>query len=128
MISVSAAFLLIAASGCVSEKKAKEQARQAYLQGQQQAMQASMQARQDQPSADGPVVYVQGQVRHSQVPWEEGMKLSQVVLAAEYTGFMNPRLIRVLRNGQVAGELKGVDLLHHHDLDVEKGDTVLVVP
>ncbi len=122
------AFLLIAATGCVSQKKANERAREAYMQGQQQAMQTAMQTRQDQQAAEGPVVYVQGPVRHSQVPWEEGMKLSQVVAAAEYTGFMNPRHIRLLRNGQLAGELKGVDLLRHQDLDVEKGDTVLVVP
>jgi hypothetical protein len=112
------------ATGCVSKKKAQDQARQAYLLGQQQAMQASLQARQQQ----GPSVLVQGPVRHPEVPWQEGMKLSQAVAAAEYTGFMNPRLIRVLRNGQVAGELKGIDLLHHQDIDLEAGDTVLVVP
>jgi hypothetical protein len=78
-------------------------------------------------SAGLPVVFVQGQVRNSAVPWEEGMKLSQAIVAADYTGFMNPRLIRVLRNGQVAGEFKGIDLLHHEDMDLENGDTVLIL-
>jgi hypothetical protein len=65
---------------------------------------------------------------HPAVPWEEGMKLSQAIVAAEYTAFMNPRLIRVLRDGQVAGEIKGIDLLHHADMELENGDTVLIVP
>jgi hypothetical protein len=56
------------------------------------------------------------------------MKLSQAVVAADYTGFMNPTLIRVLRNGQPAGEFKGVDLLHHQDMELEDGDTVVIVP
>jgi hypothetical protein len=114
----------LAATGCASDKKKKLAERQAFVAGQQQAMDAAMRARQEQ----GPVVFVQGQVRNPTVPWEEGMKLSQAIVSAEYTGFMNPRLVRVLRNGQVAGELKGVDLLHHEDLDLENGDTVLIVP
>src|SRR5580658_10112166 len=121
-------FLLLAVlagAGCVSQKKAKEQARQAYLAGQQQGMQqAGQRARQE----EGPVVFVQGPVRNPVVPWEEGMKLSQAIVKAEYTAFMNPMLIRVLRNGQVAGEFKGIDLLHHEDMELEDGDTVLIVP
>jgi hypothetical protein len=41
---------------------------------------------------------------------------------------MNPRLIRVLRAGQMAGELQGIDLLHHKDLDLEPGDNVIIIP
>jgi hypothetical protein len=116
---------VLSGAGCVSEKKAREQAHEAYLEGQQQAMLAAQRAARRQ---QGPVVFVQGQVVHPVVPWQEGMKLSQAIVAAEYTAFMNPRLIRILRNGQVAGELKGIDLLHHQDMDVEDGDTILVVP
>jgi hypothetical protein len=116
---------IIAGAGCVSQKKAQSEARQAYVAGQEQALQAATQARQQQ---QGPVVFVQGQVRNSVVAWQEGMKLSQAIVAAEYTGFMNPRLIRVLRNGQVAGEFKGIDLLHHEDMELEQGDTVLIMP
>jgi len=120
-------FLLLAVlagAGCVSQKKAREEAHQAYVAGQEQAMQAAMRARQEK----GPVVMVQGQVLHSAVPWQEGMKLSQAIVTAEYTGFMNPRLIRVMRSGQVEGEFKGIDLLHHQDMDLEDGDTVLILP
>lgn len=116
---------LMAGAGCVSQKKAREQARQAYVAGQQQAMQqAAQRARLQQ----GPAVFVQGPVRNPVVPWEEGMKLSQAMAQAEYTGFMNPMLIRVLRNGQVAGQFKGIDLLHHEDMPLEDGDTIVVVP
>jgi len=119
-------FAVLAGAGCVSEKKAQLEARQAYVAGQEQAMQAAMQARQQQQQ--GPVVFMQGPVSHPVVAWQEGMKLSQAIVTAEYTGFMNPRLIQVLRNGQVAGELKGIDLLHHEDLELEEGDTVVIVP
>ena len=115
---------VLAGAGCVSRKKAQAEARRAYVAGQEQAMQAAARARQQQ----GPVVFVQGPVRNPVLPWEEGMKLSQAVAAAEYTGYMNPRLIRVLRNGQAAGELKGIDLLHHQDMGLEDGDTILIVP
>jgi hypothetical protein len=122
LLSLLLAFM--AGTGCVTQKKAQFEARQAFAAGQQQAMQDAQRVRQQQ----GPVVFVQGPVRNPVVPWQEGMKLSQAIVAAEYTSFMNPLLIRVLRNGQIAGEFKGIDLLHHQDMDLEDGDTVLVVP
>jgi hypothetical protein len=117
-------LVFMSGAGCVSKKKEQLEARRAFVAGQEQAMQAAMRARQEQ----GPVVFVQGQVRNPAVPWEEGMKLSEAIVAAEYTGFMNPRLVRVLRNGQAAGEFKGIDLLRHQDMELENGDTVLIVP
>jgi hypothetical protein len=115
---------VVGGAGCVSRKQEQSEARRAYVAGQEQAMQSAMRAREEQ----GPVVFVQGQVNHPAVPWEEGMKLSQAIVAAEYTAFMNPRLIRVIRGGQVVGEFKGVDLLHHQDMELDNGDTVLLVP
>jgi hypothetical protein len=115
---------VMAGAGCVSHKKAQWEAQQAYMAGQAQAMQAATQVRPQR----GPAVFVQGSVRNAAVEWQEGMKLSQAIVAAEYTGFMNPSLIRVLRNGQVVGEFKGIDLLHHQDMALEEGDTVLIMP
>jgi hypothetical protein len=117
---------VMAGAGCVSREKAQMQSRQAYMAGQEQARQAAMSDRQQQQQ--GPVVFVQGPVRNPVVPWQEGMKLSQAIVAADYTAYMNPLLVRVLRHGQVAGELKGIDLLHHADMDLEDGDTVIIVP
>ena len=116
--------LSILAAGCVSRNKAQMEARQAYMNGQQQAMQARQQAAQ----AQGPSVFVQGPVQNPVVPWREGMTLSQAIVDADYTAFMNPRMIRVMRDGQLAGELKGIDLLHHQDMEVQSGDTVIIVP
>jgi hypothetical protein len=122
---LSLLLAVLAGAGCVSQNKAREQAREAYMAGQQQAMRAAQQSREEQ---HGPVVFVKGPVRNPVVPWEEGMKLSQAIVQADYTSFMNPMLVRVLRNGQVAGEFKGIDLLHHEDMELEQGDTVLIVP
>jgi hypothetical protein len=124
-VVLSILLAILAGAGCVSQKKAREQSREAYVAGQEQAMQAAQRTAREQR---GPVVFVQGQVTHPVVPWEEGMKLSEAIVAAEYTGFMNPRLIRVTRNGQTVGEFQGIDLLHHQDMELEDGDTVLVVP
>jgi hypothetical protein len=122
---LSLMLALVACAGCVSQKKARDQARQAYLAGQQQAtMQSAQRARLQQ----GPVVFMQGPVRNPVVPWEEGLTLSQAIVKAEYTAFMNPLLVRVIRHGQIAGEYKGIDLLHHEDMPLEDGDTVLIVP
>ena len=115
---------VVAGPGCASQKKKQAEARQAFVAGQQQAMEAAMRARLEQ----GPVVFVQGQVRNPAVPWQEGLTLSQAIVAADYTAFMNPRLIRIIRNGQTVGEFKGIDLLHHQDMELENGDTVLIVP
>ena len=123
-VILSLLLVVAAGAGCAGGDKQQAEARRAYLAGQEQARQAAQRAREQQ----GPVVFVQGPVRNPVVPWEEGMKLSQAIVAAEYTGFMNPMLIRVLRNGQVAGEFKGIDLLHHEDMELEEGDTILIVP
>jgi hypothetical protein len=123
-LQVCLCLALISGAGCASQKKKQLESQRAFVAGQEQAMQAAMRARQEQ----GPVVFVQGQVRNSAVPWEEGMKLSQAVVAAEYTAFMNPRLVRVMRAGKVAGEFKGIDLLHHEDMELQNGDTILIVP
>jgi hypothetical protein len=116
--------LSVAAGGCVTRNKARMEASQAYLRGQQQAAQAQQNAQQVQ----GPAVFLQGPVQHTIIPWSDGMTLSAAIVDAVYTGFMNPVMVRVLRGGQVAGELKGIDLLHHQDMDLEPGDTVIIVP
>ena len=112
-------ILILPATGCVSKKKAQWEARQAYLDAQQQSRQMDPQH---------PVVFVQGPVQNPVVPWEEGLMLSRAVATAVYTGFMNPMVVRVLRNGQVVGDFKGIDLLHHEDMPLEAGDTVVIVP
>jgi hypothetical protein len=114
-------ILLVLLAGCVSDKEARLRERQAYIAGQQQA------AKQLQSQLP-PQVTVHGPVRNSIVPWEENMTLSKAIVTADYTGFMNPILIRVIRNGQMIEETRGIDLLHGHDVALAPGDIVDIVP
>jgi hypothetical protein len=114
-------LLVLVLGGCVSKKEAERKAREAYTAGQAQA---AKQWQAQQP----PQVVVQGPVSNHVIPWTEGLGLAQAIVNAEYTGFMTPKHIRVIRNGQMIGELKGIDLLHHQDLPLEAGDIVEIVP
>lgn len=76
--------------------------------------------------AGQPIITLHGPVQHSVLPWIDGLTLSQAIVDADYTGFMNPVLIRVLRQGQVVDECKGVDLLHGHDIPLESGDVIII--
>jgi hypothetical protein len=114
-------LLVLLLAGCVSKREADIRARDAFIAGQQQA------AKQSQ-SQQTPQVIMRGPVQNSLVPWEEGLTLAKAIVTADYTGFMNPILIRVIRNGQVIQEMKGIDLLHGHDVPLEPGDVVDIVP
>jgi hypothetical protein len=114
---------VVAGAGCVSEKKAHLEAQQAYVAGQEQAMQAASQAQQQQQK---PVVLVRGPVQNAVVEWQEGLKLSQAIVTAVYTGYRSPALIQVLRNGQVVGEFRGIDLINHQDMELLPRDTVMI--
>ena len=73
-------------------------------------------------------VTVHGEVENPIVPWTEGLTMSQAIVAAHYTGFMNPSVVRVLRNGQVVQQFLGVDLLRGHDMPLQVGDVVDLAP
>jgi len=111
----SLALFLLTTSGCTTSSTAKAQARAAFLAGQQQA---HMQQQQ------GPVVTVLGQVRNRMIPWTEELALSQVLIAADYQGFLDPRAIVIVRKGRrfqvnVKHLLRGTE-----DPLVEPGDTI----
>ena len=110
-------LLVLVASGCTTNSKAKAQARAAFQAGQQQAQMQQQQ---------GPIVTVLGQVRNRTIPWTEDLPLSQVLIAADYHGFMDPRAIVIIRNGQrfkvnVKHLLRGTE-----DPLVEPGDTIQI--
>jgi hypothetical protein len=110
-------LLVLAASGCTTKTNAKAQARTAFLLGQQQAI-----AQQQQ----GPIVNVLGQVKNRTVQWTEELTLTKALVAAEYQGFSDPRVIIILRNGQqfqvnVKQLLKGKE-----DPALEPGDTIQI--
>jgi hypothetical protein len=115
------ALSVLVLAGCESKKDARLQAQQAYMAGQQQA---TKQWQETHP----PEVVIQGPVRNPVLPYTEGLSLANAIVDANYTGFMNPVLIRVIRNGQVVSEMKGSDLLRHQDFPLEAGDIVSIVP
>jgi len=83
--------LLVALSGCKS--KAKVDPRNAFLEGQQRAWTGQQQNQQ-------PAVFFRGMVRNQRVPWTEGLTLTRALLAAEYTGALDPAQIHVTRQGE----------------------------
>lgn len=108
-------------AGCVSKKTADARAREAYREGQDQA---AKQWQEKRP----PEVVMRGPVQHPTVAWTENLTLAKAIVDANYTGFMNPVLIRVIRNGQMVDEVKGIDLLHGQDFPLEAGDIVDIIP
>ena len=112
-------ILLSATTGCETKSRARLEARQAYIEGQEQAL------AQSRPKT--PIVTVTGPVRNSVIPWTDQLTLAKAIVAADYTGYLNPRLIRVIRDGQ-AIEIKPSALLNGQDMPLQAGDTIQVVP
>jgi protein involved in polysaccharide export with SLBB domain len=113
-------FLLVAVclstvTGCVTKSKARSQAQQAYIAGQQQAMALMKQS--------GNTVYISGDVQNPIVEWKEGMTLAQGILAADYRGARDPREIRIYRDGQIFS-IDPRQLLRGHDELLKPGDRI----
>ena len=103
--------------GCAS--KGKVDPRNAFLEGQQRAWTA-------QQLNEEPAVFFSGMVRNPRVPWTEGLTLARGLLAAEYTGALDPTRIQITREGvtrivDVRRLLRGQD-----DPLLEPGDVVEV--
>ncbi len=112
-------ILLSFATGCETKSRARLEAQQAYVAGQEQALAQS-----------GPkpkIVHVTGEVRNSIIPWTEELTLAKAIVAADYTGYLNPRLIRVIRDG-IPTDIKASALLNGEDMPLQPGDTIQVLP
>jgi hypothetical protein len=91
MLQTLATLLLsVALAGCVSKAKAREQARAAFLAGQQQAAQ--------QLQVRGPFVTVVGPVKNTLLPWTADLTLAKGLIAAEYFGPGDPTEIVIRRS------------------------------
>jgi hypothetical protein len=112
-------ILLSFTAGCETKGRARLEAHEAYIQGQQQAK--------EQSSPKTPFVTVAGPVNNHTIPWTEDLTLAKAVVAADYTGFLDPRLIRVTRDG-VTTDIKPGALLRGEDMPLQAGDTIQVVP
>jgi len=116
------AFLLLLAvtfGGCVTRSKARADAQAAYLAGQNDAL------RQQQAQAQPAGVTVIGPVQKPDVPWVEGLKLSQAIATANYLGQHDPKEIIITRQGESA-ILAPKMLLYGHDVPLEPGDTITI--
>lgn len=82
---------MLLGAGCTSKAKARSKAQKAFLAGQNQAQQSKNREA---------TITVVGQVRNPVVAWHEGITLIEAIDAAVYTGFNDPRLIRVVRGGE----------------------------
>ena len=104
-------------TGCTSQTKAREQAKAAFMAGQQSAM-----MRMAQPQK--PVVTFIGQVQIPSVPWTEGLTLAQAIVSAGYMG-RDPKQIVIVRNGQ-AVPVDPKQLLAGEDIPLQAGDLVQI--
>jgi hypothetical protein len=109
-------LLALVAAGCVTRSQANAQARAAYLAGQKAAF-ASI--------AQGQGVVIVGPVQYPNVPWVEGLTLSQAIATANYTGRRNPKAITITRQGEQAS-INPKDLLNGHVVPLEPGDTITI--
>jgi hypothetical protein len=120
MRAILISFFALVLCGCESRHAAQERAREAYVAGQEQAL------AQTRAQNQRPVVTVHGTVQNPIIPWEEGMTVSRAIVNSVYTGFMNPSIVRVIRNGQIVQEFEGVDLLRGKDMPLDPGDIVVL--
>ena len=112
-------ILILAAAtlaGCTTKAKARAEAQKAFMAAQAQALQSA----QAQPAS----VTISGQVRNRVIPWQEGLTLAQAIDAAVYTGFSDPRLIR-LRRGPEFLDISPNELLQGKvNPPLEAGDVI----
>jgi len=105
-------------SGCVTKAKAREQAKQAFMAGQQSAM-----MRMSQPQK--PVVTFIGQVQTPSIAWTEGLTLARAIVNAGYMG-KDPKQILIVRGGQ-AVPVDPKQLLNGEDVPLQSGDLIQIV-
>ena len=106
--------------GCVAKSKANARSRAAYAAGQQQALGQTADARRINIRFIGPV-------RQLEVPWQDGLTLSQAVAAAGYTDARDPNIILIIRQRERVS-VSPRDLLAGKDFPLEPGDTVEIHP
>jgi len=115
---LTAVLLPFLLSGCVSKAKAKAQARDAFIAGQQETLR-QMQLNQT------PAVTIMGQVKTSVVAWTKDLTLAQALVTAEYTGRSDPGEIIVVRRG-VATRVDPKKLLSGEDIPLQAGDVIQI--
>ena len=118
VFSVLTALLLASVTGCVSKAKARAQARDAFIAGQQETLR-QMQLKQ------APSVTILGQVNTPVVAFTKDLTLAQALIAGEYTGRSDPSEIIVVRRG-IATRVDPKKLLNGEDIPLQPGDVIQI--
>ena len=105
-------------SGCVSNGGMSLDVQRAYIAGQEQAL--------SQIHAPPPPIHFEGQVKNDTVPWQDGLTLSQAIVAAVYDSMMNPRRIQLVRQGETI-DVDPKELLQGNDMPLQPGDVVKIM-
>lgn len=115
-ISCALALLILAAAftGCTTRSRAKANAQDAFLAGQNAALQQAQQF---------PTVTVLGPVQNHSVPWVAGLTLVQAVATANYLDSHAPKSIIITRQGESA-TLNADILVNGAVVPLEPGDGV----
>ena len=85
---IAVAGILLCLLGCSNTSRVRQQ---------RQPISSSTEVAQPAPP---PAVFFTGSVKNPAVSWTEGLSLSQALLAAEYQGLWDPRVIYIIRRGQ----------------------------
>ncbi len=110
--------LALAAAGCESKSEADARVRAAYIAGQQAAYQSMGQTMTD--------VVVLGSVDKHEIPWVQGLTLTQALATANYNGAHDPVMI-ILKRNSVETNIDPKQLLNGQDMTLQPGDVISVV-
>jgi hypothetical protein len=127
MKTLLALLLLALASttACVTRDQARADANAAYAAGQAAALNQLRNAQ--QPSnADAPVVTFNGMVKNRLIPWTQELTLVRALVAAEYTGAIDPFTITITREGKEIPVSPRRLLNGNIDPYLEPGDVVTI--
>ncbi len=113
---VAVLLVLACGFGCVTKREAEARARAAFLEGQNRALMT-------RSAMQGPNVTFIGPVRNRMIPWTTGMTLAQAVIAADYTGPQDPKLIIIKRQDEEI-PVNPQHLLGGVDVPVVAGDVI----
>jgi hypothetical protein len=115
---VAILLLTLAATGCMSQARIREQERAAFLAGENAALRQEWQS---------PGVTIIGPVKYSHVPWVDGLSLAQAIATADYLNPNPPQNIAIICNGQTATLSPDV-LLRGVNIPLKSGDVVKIQP
>ena len=105
-------------TGCTTKSKARMEARNAYLAGQNAALQRQV------VQQSGAITIV-GNVQNSTVPWVAGITLSQAIATATYLGTADPAQIILTRQVE-DGAIDPKYLVNGVQIPLEPGDVITI--